>query len=143
MALPMLAAFLMAGMSLTQESVLPPPPRVPLPHPLRIPHHRRVVGRDPVRVGEPVRPLDRRDPATGPLAVVRDQHQGHVGDRGARLDEALDAPTGPDELLQVTLVGVVRRAHRHPGGAGAPTAAAEPIAQTHGASVLHERSCHT
>ena len=43
----------------------------------------------------------RRHPAPGPLAVVRDQQQGHVADRGARLDEALDAPAGGDELAQV------------------------------------------
>ncbi|MEO8619710.1 MAG: multicopper oxidase domain-containing protein [bacterium] len=34
MAFPMLAAFLIASASLAQESVLPPPPRVPLPHPV-------------------------------------------------------------------------------------------------------------
>ena len=36
----------------------------------------------------------RRHPATGPLAVVRDQHQGDVADRGAGLHEALDTATG-------------------------------------------------
>ena len=47
-----------------------------------------------MRVAERVRPLDRRHPAAGPLAVVGDQQQRDVGDRGARLDERLDAAAG-------------------------------------------------
>ena len=60
-------------------------------HPLRDADDGGVVRRDLVLVAELVRPVDRRDPAPGPLAVVGDQQQGHVADRGARLDEALDA----------------------------------------------------
>ena len=45
-------------------------------HPGRVPDDRRVVGRDAVPVREPVRPLDRRHPATGPLTVVRDEQDG-------------------------------------------------------------------
>ena len=46
---------------------------VVLAHPRRVADHRGVVRRDAVGVGEAVRPLDRGHPATGPLAVVRDE----------------------------------------------------------------------
>ena len=62
-----------------------------------------------VLVAELVRPVDRRHPAAGPLAVVGDEQQRHVADRGARLDEPLDAAPGGDELAQVRLVGRCRR----------------------------------
>ena len=64
--------------------------RVVVAHPLRHADHGGVVRRHAVAVGEVVRPLDARHPPPGPLPVVRDEQQGHVADRRARLDESLD-----------------------------------------------------
>ena len=80
-------------------------------HALGVADHGRVVGRHALVVGERVRPLHRRHPSTGPLAVVGDQQQRDVADRGAWLDEALDAPAGAREVDEVRLVGGVRCAH--------------------------------
>ena len=90
-------------------------PAVVLPHPRRVADHRGVVRRDAVLVGEPVRPLHRRDPAPGPLAVVGDQDHGDVADRRARLDEPLDPAAGGRELAQVLLVGGVGGPHGRRG----------------------------
>ena len=92
-------------------------------HPLRDADQPGVVRRDAVAVGELVRPLHRRDPPPGPLAVVGDQQQRHVGDRRARLDEALDTAAAPDEVEQVLLVGVVGRERDHARLAAARVAA--------------------
>ena len=68
--------------------------RVVVPHPAagcrRQQRRRRAPGS---RLAEVVRPRHRRHPPAGPLAVDGDQQQGHVADRGAGLDEALDAAT--------------------------------------------------
>ena len=105
-------------------------------HPLRDADHGGVVGRDLVAVAELVRPVDRGHPAAGPLTVVGDQEQRHVADRGAGLDEPLDALVALHELLQVVLVDVVGRAHPGRPGAGRvlcrslhprPGAASEPV----------------
>src|SRR5215211_1023189 len=81
-------------------------------HPRWVADDRSVVRRDPQFVGEVVRPLDRRDPPPGPLAVDGDQQQRVLRHRGTRLDEALDALAGLGELPQVLLIGVARSAHR-------------------------------
>ena len=72
--------------------------------------------------------------AAGPLPVVRDQQQGHVGDRGARLDEPSTPRRVADELQQVSLVRVVGPAHccRHRRRSAAAAPAPEAIEQTHG-----------
>ena len=89
------------GEGLRDPALLAP---VVLAHPLRDADHRGVVRRDLVLVAELVGPPHRRHPATGPLAVVGDQQQGHVADRCARLDEALDPAAAAHELVQVLLV---------------------------------------
>ncbi len=109
-------------------------------HPLGDADDGGVVRRDLVLVAELVRPVDRRDAASGPLAVVGDEQQRDVADRGARLDEALDATVGGHELEQVPLVGGVGGAHAGRAGAGGVTrggahadarATAEPVEQPH------------
>ena len=79
-----------------------------LAHPLRDADHAGLVRRDAAPLAERVGPVGRRHPATGELAVPGHQQQRHVADRGARLDEALDALAGRDEVLEVLLV-VARR----------------------------------
>src|SRR5580765_717794 len=88
-----------------------------LPHPLRDAHHTGLVGLDAAPLAELVGPVRRRHPAARELAVPRDQQQRHVTDRGARLDEALDAFAGLDEVREVRLVLAARGADA--GGSGA------------------------
>ena len=113
-------------------------------HPRRDAHQPRVVARHRVPVRELVRPAHRRNPPAGPLSVVRDEEQRHVGDGRPGLDEPLDTAACPDELEQVLLVLVVRG----PGGATTThattvtTTAPETIEQTHAPSVLHGWSRH-
>ncbi len=100
-------------------------------HPVRDADQPCVVRRDAVAVRELVRPLHRRHAAAGPLAVVGDEQQRHVGDRRPWLDEALDALARLDELQQVVLVLVVGSAHDGARGRDALAASAEAIEQTH------------
>ena len=94
-------------------------PAVVVPHPRRDrrPPRRRTTAR---RGGSRSRCAHShgRDPAPGPLAVVGDQQQRHVADRGARLDEALDPAAASGRTpCRCCCVGAVGGAH--PGRPGA------------------------
>ena len=115
---------------------------VVLPHPGGIADHRSVVRRDALLVRKVVGPFHRRHPATRPLAVVRDQHDGHIADGRARLEETFDASSGTCELGKVLLVRSIRGAHCRRALAARPfhlrtATASEPIHQTHGDSLAY------
>ena len=65
---------------------------------------------------------DRRDAATGPLAVDGDQQQGVIGHRRLAARRIPRRPAASGELSQVRLVGAVRLAHR-----ARPLPATEPL----------------
>src|SRR5690606_41213086 len=94
---------------------------VPITHPLRIPDHLSVVGRNGQLTGQRVCRIGVANTPPGPFAVVSDEDHGGGRHGRGRLHECFDTAPRPRELLQMTSVGVVGGTVQAPLGALAPT----------------------
>src|SRR5215207_6893508 len=106
----------------------------PVAHALRVSRDLRVVDGDAQVAGQLAGHLRAVDTASGPLAVGGDEHDRGLRDGGARLDVALDAATGGDELLEMDQVGPLRASVEGaaaacvaPSGASAAAPPTQPV----------------